>query len=99
MPDPTKNLRKGAAAGVIVGFIVIAFANGWVILSANPEAGEDVSQVYILLIPAIAGFVFLLDLFRVIDAPTLMRGFLGGFAGIASIVNVVVIGALASLNG
>ena len=97
MPDPTKNVRKGATIGVIAGFIAITLANEWIIIPANPEAGENLSKVYIWLFPAVAGFVFLLDLFRVINAGTWIRGFLGGFTGIVSIVSVVILGILTPL--
>lgn len=97
MPDPTKNIRRGAALGVIIGFIAIALANEWITISANPEAGEGLSKVYVWLFPAVAGFVFLLDLFRVINAGTWLRGFLGGFTGITSIVSVVILGILTPL--
>jgi len=95
--DPTKNVKKGALIGLVVGFFAAALANGWMIIEANPEAGKGLAQGYIWILPAIGGILLLLHLFKKIKLGTVMRGFFMGFCGIIVTINVIILGMLGPL--
>ncbi len=97
MPDPTKNIKKGAIIGLVVGLFVAAFANGWLIITANPEAGVGLAKVYVWILPAVGGIIILLDLFKIYKTGTTMRGFFMGFCGMTVTINVIILGLLGPL--
>jgi len=95
--DPTKNVKKGALIGLVVGFFAAALANGWMIIAANPEAGEGLAKVYVWILPGIGGILILLDLFNILKIGTWMRGFFIGFCGMTVTINVIGLGMLGPL--
>lgn len=97
MPDPTKNVRKGAKIGIIIGFFAAALANGWMILSIDPDTTLGMAKFLVWILPGITGVAGLLHLFKVVKVDTTIRGFLSGFTGITAIINVVVLGFLPAI--
>lgn len=77
MPDPKKNIKKGIGIGLIIGFILSCVANGWVIISANPEAGQKIAEEYVWILPAVGAIGLLISYVTKTKhkAPTTMRGF------------------------
>lgn len=91
MPDPTKNIRKGIGIGLVVGLILSSLANRWLSVSANPEAGQLLSQEYVWLLPVVGAVGLLLSYFRIKNPPTTMRGFFVGFSAITTLINYLVL--------
>ena len=94
MGDPTKNIKKGALIGLVVGFFLAALANGWMIIEAIPDTGQDLAKGYVWILPAVGGILLLLHLFNKIHLGTVMRGFFMGFCGITVTINVIILGML-----
>lgn len=87
--DPQKNLRKGALYGIIIGFFLSAFGNGWLVVTVDPEGGEGLAQVYLWLFSGSAGVIFLITVLKIKNVNPLWKGLFGGIAGISIIINSV----------
>lgn len=92
MPTGQENTRTGAIIGIFSGLFVSSLSNGWLTVSANPEAGQGIAQGQIFIIPVVATVITLGGIFTdKLKPSTKMRGFLIGFSGITLLVSFVVL--------
>lgn len=92
VPDPTKNIRKGIWIGIGVGLVLSSLANNWLIISANPEAGQKLAEEYVWALPVVGAIGLLISFIIKIKnkPPTTMRGFFTGFSAITTVINFLV---------